>query len=70
MNDADLDRSYTALCNALADVGEARSEMLLSMLCLALLAQREHADEVLPLITRARDRCLQEPADAAPIMNA
>jgi hypothetical protein len=61
MTDADLDRSYTALCNALADVGEPRSALLLSMVCLALLARRDSADEVLPLIARARERCLQEP---------
>jgi hypothetical protein len=61
MTDADLDASYTALCKALASVGEARSPLLLSMVCLALLAQRDSAAEVLPLIANARQRCLQEP---------
>jgi hypothetical protein len=63
VTDADLDASYTALCEALADVGEERSQLLLSMVCLALLAQRGSAAEVLPLIAKARERCLQEPAD-------
>jgi hypothetical protein len=63
MTDADLDASYTALCEALATVGEGRSQLLLSMVCLALLARRDSAAEVLPLIASARDRCLQEPPD-------
>lgn len=60
MTDADLDRSYTALCHALGAVGQERSELLLSMVCLALMARNAQADDVLPLIERARDRCLQE----------
>lgn len=60
MTDADLDLSYTALARALADAGQERSELLLAMLCLALMARRERADEVLPLIAQARSRCLQE----------
>ena len=60
MTDADLDRTYTALCHALGAVGEQRSELLLSMLCLALMARSGQADEVLELIARSRDRCLQE----------
>ncbi|MBE7368343.1 hypothetical protein [Ramlibacter pallidus] len=62
MNDADLDRSYTALCHALGEVGPERSELLLAMLALALMARQEHAGEVLALVQRARDRCLDTPA--------
>lgn len=60
MSDAELDRSYTALCQALGAVGPQRSEMLLAMLALALMARAGTADEVLELIARSRDRCLQE----------
>ena len=60
MSDAELDRSYTALCQALGAVGPQRSEMLLAMLALALMARAGTAGEVLELIARARDRCLQE----------
>lgn len=60
MSDAELDRSYTALCQALGAVGPQRSEMLLAMLALALMARTASADEVLELIARSRDRCLQE----------
>jgi hypothetical protein len=60
MNEADLDRSYTALCNALGEVGPQRSELLLAMVALALMARQERADEVLELVARSRDRCLQD----------
>ena len=62
MTDADLDRSYTALCQALGEVGEQRSELLLAMVALGLIARSEHADEVLSLVARARERVLEEPA--------
>lgn len=58
MTDADLDRSYTALCQALGDVGQDRSELLLAMVALGLMARCERADEVLALVERARARCL------------
>lgn len=58
MNEAELDRSYTALCRALGDVGPERSELLLAMVALALMARCEHADEVLALVARSRERCL------------
>lgn len=58
MTDADLDRSYTALAQALGAVGPQRSELLLAMVCLSLMARRDSADELLPLIERARERCL------------
>lgn len=60
MSDAELDRSYTALCQALGAVGPQRSEMLLAMLALALMARAGTAEEVVELIARSRDRCLQE----------
>jgi hypothetical protein len=57
MTDADLDRSYTALCEALAAVGEAQAPLLLSMLSLSLMGRFDHADEVLPLIANAQKQC-------------
>ena len=60
MTDAELDRSYTALCQALGAVGPERSQMLLAMLALALMTRAGTADEVVELIARSRDRCLQE----------
>lgn len=59
MTDAELDRSYSALCRALGDVGPARSELLLAMVALGLIARSGAADDVAELIARARDRCLQ-----------
>jgi hypothetical protein len=59
MTDAELDRSYTALCQALGDVGEERGQLLLAMVALALMARQDQAAEVLALVQRARDRCLQ-----------
>lgn len=53
MTDTDLDQSYSALCEALAQVGEARAPMFLSMLCLSLMSRFERADEVLPLMANA-----------------
>ncbi|RYZ00893.1 MAG: hypothetical protein EOO24_15990 [Comamonadaceae bacterium] len=61
MTDTDLDRSYTALCHALSDVGEGQAQLLLSMVCLGLMARSPDAAGVLPLIARARERCLEEP---------
>lgn len=60
MTDAELDRSYTALCHALGDVGPARSELLLAMVALALMARQDDAQEVLALVARARERCLAD----------
>ena len=58
MSDAELDRSYTALCQALGEVGQERSELLLAMVALGLMARQQQADEVLALVQSARDRCL------------
>jgi hypothetical protein len=60
VNDAELDRSYTALCRALGEVGPQRSELLLAMVALALMARQEDAEEVVALVARSRDRCLQQ----------
>ena len=60
MTDAELDRSYTALCQALGEVGPQRSELLLAMVALGLMARSEHADEVVAVVARARERLLQE----------
>ncbi len=60
MTDAELDHGYTALCQALGEVGQERSELLLAMVALALIARAPAADEVLELIARSRERCLQE----------
>lgn len=60
MNESELDRSYTSLCHALGAVGPQRSELLLAMVALALMARSGNADEVVQLVERARDRCLQD----------
>jgi hypothetical protein len=60
MTDSDLDLSYTALCEALTAVGPERSELMLSMICLALMARCEQAGPVLELIARARLRLQEE----------
>jgi hypothetical protein len=60
MTDADLDRSYTALCQALGEVGPQRSELLLAMVALGLNVRSANADEVLTLVARARERCLED----------
>ena len=61
MTDTDLDQSYSALCEALAQVGTAQAPLFLSMLSLSLLSRFERADQVLPLIANARQQC-GEPA--------
>lgn len=57
MTDADLDSSYTAVCEALAQLGPQRSELFLSMLCLSLMARFPAAGNVLPLISNVRAQC-------------
>ena len=69
MTDTDLDRSYSALSQALTEVGQERAQLLLSMVCLALIARQDSASEVLPLIERARLQLATESVqqqDAAP----
>jgi hypothetical protein len=60
MTDNDLDRSYGALCEALADVGPANAELFLSMLCLSLMARYKSAQDVLPLIANVQAQCAAE----------
>ena len=57
MTDADLDRSYSALCESLAQLGPERAQLFLSMLCLSLMARYESAEAVLPLIENVRAQC-------------
>ena len=60
MTDDDLDRSYSALCQSLATVGESKSELFLSMVCLSLMARYERADDVLTLIDHVHAQCAAE----------
>jgi len=60
MNEAELDRSYTALSIALGDVGPERSELLLAMVALGLMTKAPSEEEVQRLVARARERCLQD----------
>jgi hypothetical protein len=62
MTDDDLDRSYGALCEALAGVGETNAQLFLSMVCLALMARYESAGDVLPLIENVQAQCAAEVA--------
>jgi hypothetical protein len=57
MTDADLDRSYSALCEALTRVGEDKAPLFLSMLSLSLISRLQQADEVLPLLAHAERQC-------------
>lgn len=60
MTDHDLDLSYCALCQSLAVVGQARAELFLSMVCLALMARYERAEDVLTLIAHVQAQCAAE----------
>jgi len=53
MTDHDLDLSYTALAQALADIGADRAPLLLATLALSLVARQPDAKAVLPLIEQA-----------------
>lgn len=57
MTAQDLDLTYTALCNALASVGEAQAQPFLAMLSLSLMAHSPSAAQVLPLIALAQEQC-------------
>ncbi|WP_300715704.1 hypothetical protein [Hydrogenophaga sp.] len=63
MTDADLDRSYSALCEALARVGEDKAPLFLSMLCLLLISRQQAAHEVLPLFAHAERQCADGAGD-------
>ena len=53
MTGDDLDRSYTALSEALGRVGDGKSALLLATLSLALLAREADVQTVLDLIAQA-----------------
>lgn len=57
MTDIELDQSYTALCHALNEVGEANAQQFLAMLSLSLMARSDNAAEVLALIENAKSLC-------------
>ncbi len=59
MTDADLDRSYSALCEALTRVGEDKAPLFLSMLSLSLISRLPQADDVLPLLAHAERQCAE-----------
>jgi hypothetical protein len=63
MTDDDLDRSYSAMCAALANVGQEKSHLFLSMICLSLMARYERAEDVLPLIANVQAQCAAEVAE-------
>jgi hypothetical protein len=60
MNDDDLDRCYSALCESIAAVGEGQAQLFLSMVCLSLMARYERADDVLALIGNVQAQCAAE----------
>lgn len=66
MNDADLDRCYTALCKSMAELGPARTELFLSMTCLSLMARYERAQDVLALIDNVAAQCHAESSPQSP----
>ena len=45
---------------SLASVGEGKSELFLSMVCLSLMARYERADDVLTLIDHVQAQCAAE----------
>lgn len=53
MNDAELDRAYTALCEMLARIGESRTALALAMICLSLISRQGSIGDVLGLIDKA-----------------
>jgi hypothetical protein len=58
----DLDRTYTALCQALGRAGEAKAPLFLATLSLALIARQASAEDVLPLIDEAEAACREDRA--------
>jgi hypothetical protein len=49
----ELDQAYTALAEATARVGEAKTPLFLATLALALLSRQDDVDEALALIAQA-----------------
>jgi hypothetical protein len=65
ITEVELDQTYTALCNALNDVGESHAQSFLAMLSLSLMARADNAAEVLTLIENARTQAkMPIPANA------
>ncbi len=60
MSAQDLDQTYTALCNALASVGEAQAQSFLAMLSLSLIMHSPSAEQVLALIEQAQKQCTSQ----------
>jgi hypothetical protein len=65
MTDHDLDRSYSALCESLACVGDNKARLCLSMVCLSLMARYERAEDVMSLIANVQAQCAAEAAGGA-----
>ncbi|NYT37457.1 hypothetical protein ERD78_11320 [Allopusillimonas soli] len=59
MTDRDLDKSYTALCEAVTRIGEHRAPLFLAMLALSLIARQDSADQALALIRQAEQGAVQ-----------
>jgi hypothetical protein len=66
MTAIDLDHSYTALCHALNEVGEANAQPFLAMLSLSLMARADNAAQVLGLIENARTQATRIPQQTPP----
>lgn len=60
MTESDLDRSYTALSEAISRVGPERAPLFLAMVALSLMAHAPDADDVLARIARAETRLAAE----------
>jgi hypothetical protein len=60
MSAQDLDQTYTAMCNALASVGEAQAQSFLAMLSLSLIVHSPSAEQVLALIEQAQKQCTSQ----------
>lgn len=57
MSEEELDRAYTALCNALAEAGEDQAQRFLAMVCLGLIARFDRPEEVLALVDQVKAHC-------------
>ncbi|MCY1219165.1 hypothetical protein D9M72_311280 [compost metagenome] len=53
MQAEDLDLAYIRLCEAMGRAGEARTPLLLAMVCLGLMSRQEALAPVLALIDEA-----------------
>jgi len=53
MNNADIERTYTALAECIARIGEAKTSLLLATLALDLLCRQPDADAALTHILQA-----------------